>query len=315
MPCFRPLRGYRSKTLNPSGKRSIVFNLNEGYKDMPVDLPCGQCIGCRLEHSKKWAIRIVHEASLYDHNSFITLTYSQQHLPINSSLQLEDVQKFMKRLRKYLTTEARRLGIPVTAIRYFHCGEYGERLGRPHYHMCLFNYDFSDKVHKFTTQNGDKVYTSETLDRIWSKGNTTIGAVTFESAAYAARYITKKVNGPLAEDHYQVINEETGETLSPKRKEYVTMSKGIGKGWFEKYKSDVYPSDFIVLRGKRLRVPKYYDVQLEKLYPEEFKRIKARRKDAASVHVENNSSDRLRVREEVQERRIKQLKRNYENEA
>src|SRR4051794_29862641 len=100
MPCFRPLKGYRARVTNPdTGKRSIVFNARKGFNDLPVDLPCGQCIGCRLERSRQWAIRCSHEAKLHEENCFITLTYAPEHLPPGGTLVVKDFQDFMKRLR------------------------------------------------------------------------------------------------------------------------------------------------------------------------------------------------------------------------
>ena len=129
MPCFSPLDGYRSRTVNASGKRSIVFDIHEGFHDRPVSVPCGQCVGCRLEKSRQWAMRCVHEASLYDENCFITLTYDDEFLPVGGSLDKGAFPRFMKRLRKKF--EPRR-------IRFYHAGEYGDRFGRPHYHALLF---------------------------------------------------------------------------------------------------------------------------------------------------------------------------------
>ena len=131
MPCFCPLEGWRSKDRSSTGKRKIVFNPRDALRDMPVTVPCGQCIGCRLERSRQWAVRCIHEASLHEDNCFITLTYDDAHLPTDLSLNVSHFQKFMKRLRK-------RFG---EGIRFFHCGEYGENFGRPHYHACLFTSD------------------------------------------------------------------------------------------------------------------------------------------------------------------------------
>ena len=100
MACYHPIKAYRARRLNPSGKRGIVFNIKDGYEDMPVELPCGQCMGCRLEHSRQWAIRMMHEASQYENNCFITLTYDNEHLPPDGSLQLSHFQDFFKRFRK-----------------------------------------------------------------------------------------------------------------------------------------------------------------------------------------------------------------------
>jgi hypothetical protein len=133
--CYKPLLGYRAAERNEQGKRPLVFNPSQGLVDMPIKVACGQCIGCRLERSRQWAIRCVHEASLHEHNSFITLTYNDENLPADGSLDVRHWQLFMKRLRK-------RHG---SGIRYFHCGEYGSKHRRPHYHACLFGLDFPDK--------------------------------------------------------------------------------------------------------------------------------------------------------------------------
>lgn len=299
MPCYKPLTAYRGKTLTPSGKRSIVFNLNEGYKDLSLQLPCGQCIGCKLERSRQWAIRCVHEASLYQNNCFITLTYSDDKLPPHGSLRLEDFQKFMKRLRK--SSES--------PIRFFHCGEYGEQTSRPHYHACLFNYDFADK-YQFTQRREFPIFRSPLLEELWPHGQSEIGTLTFESAAYVARYITKKMTGPGSDIYYDLIDETTGEVFSLKR-EYTTMSRrpGIGKGWLDKFKTDVYPDDFIILRGKKLKPPRFYDSQLSEL---EILKQKLRRKRLGEKNADNNTFPRLRVREEIQLLKFDQLKRSYE---
>jgi len=307
MPCYHPLKGYPSKERNPSGKRSIVFNPSQGYRDLEIDLPCGQCIGCRLERSRKWAIRCVHEASLYENNSFITLTYAPENLPAEGTLVLKHFQDFMKRLRKRF---------PEEKIRFFHCGEYGEKTQRPHYHACLFNFDFNDKK-LLKINNDQKYYESATLQSLWPHGHSMTGAVTFESAAYVARYITKKITGEKAHEHYNTINYQTGEILAERKPEYVTMSRrpGIGKPWYEKFKTDIYPDDFVVIRGKKMSVPKVYDKYLEISDPRLYARIKSKRKVGAATHSENNTHDRLQVREEIQILKFEQLKRNYENET
>lgn len=322
MTCYHPLKGYRAKSVNPSGKRGIVFNRKDGYSDLPVEVPCGQCIGCRLERSRQWAVRCVHEAQLYEDNCFITLTYDNEHLPDDLSVNVRDFQLFMKRLRKRF---------PGKKIRFFHCGEYGETCrccdnqefnctcseytagpGRPHYHACLFNIDFEDKV-LFREKNGVKLYTSEVLQSLWPYGYTTVGDVTFDSAAYVARYITKKITGDQADAHYQKINVRTGEicTLKP---EYTTMSRrpGIGKAWWDLYKHDVYPDDFIAINGKEVKPPKYYENLLEIENPEEYARLKAEKLKAAKRDKENNTWERLRVRKIVKLASIQSLKRSIE---
>lgn len=304
MPCFHPLKGYRSRSVNPStNKRSIVFDVRQGFADMPVELPCGQCIGCKLERSRQWAIRCVHEASLHDENCFITMTYAPKHLPYDGSLNVSHFQKFMKRFRKKYFDRT---------IRFFHCGEYGEKFARPHYHACIFGFDFPDREY-LRERNGEKYYRSQILNDLWQLGECIVGDVTFESAAYVARYITKKITGPLAKNFYTDVDFETGE-YKERRPEYVTMSRrpGIAKGWIDKYMQSTYDNDRVVIRGKVCRPPKYYDGQFELTDPEELARLKAKRRGKAALHQEDNTLDRRLVREEIQEIRLSELKRGYE---
>lgn len=252
---------------------------------MPVEVPCGQCTGCRLEKSRQWAIRCIHEASLYKDNCFITLTYSDKHIPENGTLVKKHFQDFIRSLRK------RNKG---KKIRYYHCGEYGDKTNRPHYHALLFNYDFADKVLHKTSNSGFPIYTSQELSNIWEMGFATIGDLSFETAAYTARYVMKKLTGK--EKKYY---EERG--IIP---EYSTMSRrpGIGAEWFSKWKNDVYPSDFIVVNGKKCKVPKFYD---SLLLSDELLDIKKERTIISRLHEDNNTTERLRIREECTKARTK----------
>ncbi len=302
MTCYHPLDGFRAKTPGPNGKRAITFNPSEGYRDLPIKVPCGQCIGCRLEKSRQWALRCQHEASLYTDNCFLTLTYSDENLPDNNSLCLRDFQLFIKRLRKKYGNN----------IKYYHCGEYGDKTNRPHYHALLFNFDFPDKIH-YSTKNDQKYYISTSLSELWPKGYSVIGNVTFESAAYVARYCLKKITGKDSDKYYERINPATGEIVQI-AKEYATMSRrpGIGRGWYEKFQDDVYPRDYVVKNGVKMRPPKYYDRQLEVEDPAELRRIKAARKREAAKHSEDQTRARLAVRETVQKGQAKRLKRGLE---
>ncbi|QXP44269.1 MAG: replication initiator protein [Arizlama microvirus] len=293
MPCYKPLSGFYSEIFNPSGKRSIVFDVRKANVTMPVQVPCGQCIGCRLERSRQWAVRCVHEASLYADNCFITLTFRDEFIPVNSSLVKRDFVLFMKRLRK-------RYG---SKIRFFHCGEYGERLKRPHHHACIFNFDFPDKV-LWTERSGVRLYRSASLEQLWPYGFCTVGAVNFESAAYVARYVTKKITGDMADKHY-------GDRVP----EYVTMSRrpGIAYDWFVKYKTDVYPSDFVVIRGGiKCKPPRYYDNKYDLTDPSECGMLKIIRQRKALASPDNRPY-RLNARRRVQEANFQKLKRGFEN--
>ncbi len=286
MPCYRPLTAWRSRDW------SITFNPDKGLPSTKLELPCGQCIGCRLERSRQWAMRCMHEKSLYEDNCFITLTYNDYNLPADGSLNKKHFQDFMKRLRK-------RFG---EGVRYFHCGEYGEEFSRPHYHACLFNFDFHDK-YLWSRKNGFNLYRSVTLESLWTFGNSLIGDVTFESAAYVARYITKKITGKAAKEHYV-----------DRHPEYITMSRrpGIGRNWYDKFSSDVFPGDKVVVRqGVIGRPPRYYGDIFSIDNPDVYKDLKNKR-----VECVKNSPDvtpeRLAVRERLQEIRFKKLKRSYE---
>jgi len=134
LTCYHPLRAFKTV----SG--TIVFNGNKPNIKEALNLPCGKCIGCRLDRSRQWAIRCMHEASLYERNCFITLTYSDEFLPNDRSVNVRHFQLFMKKLRK-------RFG---PNIRFYHCGEYGEKTSRPHYHALLFNFDYTFRTHKIT---------------------------------------------------------------------------------------------------------------------------------------------------------------------
>nr|WAE43790.1 MAG: replication initiator protein [Microviridae sp.] len=297
MPCYHPISGWQLlnvKTAN--GKPTISFK-NPYAKPSPtrvgIQVPCGQCIGCRLERSRQWAIRCVHEAYGHEDNAFITLTYAPEHLPPDVSLNKSHFQKFMKRLRK---------AISPTLVRFFHCGEYGEENQRPHYHACLFGYSFPDKV-LYSIRDECRLYMSPMLQKLWPYGFSTVGDVTFESAAYVARYITKKITGDLAPEHYQ-----------GRLPEYTTMSRrpGIGKNWYDKFSSDVYPSDEVVLRGKIMHPPRFYDKQLEKQNLALYEKIKIDRKAQAINNSADNTDARLKVKETCKLAQYKLLKRGLE---
>lgn len=302
MVCYRPLQGYRALVLSANGKRPIVFSKRAGYEDLPVSVSCGQCIGCRLERSRVWATRCVHEASLYDSNCFITLTYSNEFVPEHGSLVKAHFQNFMKRFRDRISPDK---------VRYYMCGEYGENFGRPHYHSCLFNWDFEDKVLWRKTPNGDLLFRSAFLEDLWPFGFSSVGALSFESAAYVARYVMKKRTGKGAVAHYNEWDPETGEVLSERLPEYNDMSRrpGIGADWYNQFRSDLYPGDFVVYDNRKFRVPRFYDTKYEVEDAEAFRALKKSRVCRAKLHVENNTKDRLRVREAVQEAKLRQLKR------
>lgn len=293
MPCYSPVSAWYSAHKNPSGKRSLVFSAASGL-GVPLKVPCLGCIGCRLEHSRQWALRCMHESSRHYVNSFLTLTYSDANLPAGGSLDARHTNLFMKRLRRSVGDR----------IRYFLCGEYGDATRRPHYHALVFGWMPSDgRLHK-KGEFGD-LYVSPWLDSVWGLGHCSFGAVTFQSAAYVARYALKKMRGKLAGEHYRSVDPETGEIhqLVP---EYIRMSRNLGVSWAEQYKSDLYPDDFALSQGKRLRIPRAYDKRLPET---ELQELKLHRKKRASKFASENTPERLKVRRIVKLAQISTLKR------
>ena len=296
MPCYHPISAYQCTD------GSIVFSeLRRHDISRSLNLPCGQCIGCRLERSRQWAIRCMHEAQMHEENSFITLTYDDDHIPSDRSLHYRDFQLFIKRLRK------RYLG---RRIRFYMAGEYGENFGRPHWHACIFGLGFDDKKLWKRSPSGLNLYRSENLELLWPFGYSSIGDVTFESAAYVARYIMKKVTGKNADKHYTEIDPDTG-VITDRRPEFNKMSlkPGIGYEWYKKYTSDVYPNDYVVIRGKKVKPPKYYDKNYKIDNPYEFDEILYKREINGKLNSEDNTFERLKVKEIVQQAKLQKLKR------
>jgi len=300
MPCYLPLVGYRTLGSRITFKRSEAL-----FPKQPMSLPCGRCIGCKIAKSKDWALRCWHEAQLNDaglNNCYITLTYSNENLPEHGSLKKSDFQKFLKRLRKNTKQK----------LRYFMCGEYGEKTNRPHYHALLFGYKFPDA--KFWTERkGNRIYKSEILTNTWGVGACELSGVTFKSAAYVARYILKKQNSAEAtQDRYCIYNTETGE-ITLRTFEYVAMSlkPGIGAKFYEKYPDSFFPQDEARLpNGGTMPVPNYYRTLLKRSDPElAEKLLKVRIEKAASDP--NLTPERLAVREANAEIKIKQSPRDF----
>lgn len=332
MTCFSPLKASRAAVPNENGKRPIVFNSKHGLVEgSSLVLPCGQCRGCRSQRSREWGIRCSHEASIHGHNNcFLTLTYDDDHLPADYSVRKEALQLFMRRLRK-------RFG---AGIRFFACGEYGDNTLRPHYHVLLLNFDFPDKV-LLCERKGHRVYTSKALRELWPDGLHEIGSVTAASANYVARYCVKKRTGAQASDHYTRFSPVDG-SMHRVEPEFANMSRGgrgglggIGTPWFEKFGSDAFPSDFVIIDGRKVRPPRFYLRKLEqraeaaaveaaasdpsssvgRVLRSASNRpdvsIKRKRKAAAATPAAraNSTPERLRVREYIQSRRDKRLVR------
>lgn len=238
----------------------------------------------------------MHEASMHEENCFITLTYSDEYLPDRNKLHKQDIQKFLKRVRKKYK------------VRYYYAGEYGPENGRPHYHMIMFGHDWPDKQYLKTTGANEKIYISRELDKLWGMGYCSTAAVTFESAAYVARYCMEKITGDLAEEHYKRYDYLGEYQLTP---EFNDMSRkpGIGATWLNKYQSDVYNYDYVVVNGVQTRPPKFYDKLFQATNEDEFDQLKEERILAAKERYLDNTEERLLVKEKVAKAKTQSLKR------
>lgn len=345
MPCFHPVDAWRDK-IGPNsetGKWPLTFNPDYAWigPDGPeyVPVPCGQCSGCRQRRAQAWAVRCYHETlttPLYDANGvrcgdnacFITLTYARCN-PARS-LNHDHFQRFMKRLNK-------RFG---PGLRFYMCGEYGEKNARPHYHALVWGVNFlldPDKRPVYVNpKTKDVTYQSPLLDREWIgctetgqpsynaprihadgsvSGFCSVGAATYLSAGYVARYVMKKQTGKNSSAHYQWVDPDTGE-IHERLPEYNQMSRrdAIGRKWAEANLSEIYPDDCCTVptfKGTaRVSVPRYYDALLEKVEPETFSETKERRIEAALAFEHNQTPERLAVRERCNDAKLKLLPRN-----
>lgn len=236
--CVTPLTGWWSASLTENGKRTIVFNPTKALDvDQRVQVPCGKCIECRLDHAKMWALRCWHESLKYPFSSFVTLTYDDDHLK-SPSLIKEDFVLFIKRFRKKYGS----------GLKYFHCGEYGSINFRPHHHLIIFGFIFPDQKFNLFSSSGHMRYNSDSLDRLWSHGLTDIGLFEPACAAYVARYTDKKqeLSTQWFIDH---------DLVPP----YLSMSKGIGLDTFNQ-NSGVYLNQRFCVdsQGHKLALPRYY---------------------------------------------------------
>lgn len=233
----------------------------------------------------------------------MTLTYSDFNLA-SSSLVYRDFQLFMKRLRRALGP-----------VRFYMAGEYGDQFQRPHFHALLFGAHFADRKFLRKLPSGASIYTSALLEQLWPHGFSSVGDVTFESAAYVARYVMKKITGGGADEHYQLMHPDTGE-LVQRRPEFNRMSlkPGIGAKWFERYRSEVFGRqgdlDRVVINGVEMKPPKYYDKLLKRVDGFAQDHVAFMREKEAAGLGDDRTRERLEVRERVTVARLSYKKRS-----
>lgn len=297
MACYHPIKAWQS---SDPANRKLIFDNPGVLKDArgftlykELEIKCGQCIGCRLDHALDWTLRLQHENQMHQESFFLTLTYDDVNYPTDASLRVADMQGFFKRLRSRLD------GI---SIRYFYCGEYGEETSRAHYHAIVFGWKPTDlQLLKKGARGSPPLYISEFVQSCWKLGYIVIGEVNFETCSYVARYVTKKMKGKEAESHY-----------NGRIPEFCQMSRrpGIAAGYWDKYKNDILVGDSIVYgNGKKARPCRFYDRRYDMESPGDLQRIKEARKLAAQMEQakrygsgiagENRRQKALEAREQI----------------
>ena len=324
MPCTCIQTGFRSSHVNPkTGLRKIVFSRSQAlHPVIEQPTPLGVCLYCRLKKSSSWGLRVALESTLYDQNCFITLTYNPSSLPKHGFLNYDAPALFMMRLREYYGS----------GIRSFGCAEYGDKFSRPHYHICLLNFDFPDKKIVGNSQANwgklkreNPIFHSQKLQDLWPHGHTTIGSLTLESASYVARYCTKKITGKDAPFHYDFVDERSGEILTrpPEKLICASRRRGLGAPYYEKYGQYIRDHDKVNLNGRSYPVPSYFDLLTKEVDPDRFEEIKEKRRINGlrsaqkikhdSIDAGCNEFQRILTIEKCQELSFKLLKRNIEN--
>lgn len=285
MTCFGPIAAYRPPRKEGGDKR-LVFDPRKSETGVRMLIPCGRCTGCRLERSRQWAMRCMHEKQMHNASSFLTLTYDDKNLPEGGSLCMDHYQKFMKRLRHKFGD----------GIRFCGCGEYGDVTQRPHYHILLLNADFGDRrFYKSSEGSGLPLYVSKDLSSLWPFGFSNLGDVDFDSCAYVARYVMKKVIGNDTFDS-SLYDWETGLV---KEAPFMTMSRrpGLGTDWYKKFGPHAYEWDSVVFKGVEVPPPRFYDSL--RIGPAINDNLKKKRRRKAALKRADNTLTRLRVKEVV----------------
>ena len=234
------------------------------------------------------------------------------------------MQEFIKKLRRKLQNRIYCIGwkpgqkgskkhrdYTITPIRYLATGEYGEKNGRGHYHIIIFGYEFIDKEAYKISQNGNTLYRSKYLESIWEYGFSDLGEVNFKSISYVARYTTKKSTITDIKGGYD-YDPRTGQIRTP---EFIYMSRGIGKEWHNRYKSDTNKDYLLSSSGQKFPVPRYYDKLREKENPESLEAIKKARTEKARIHSEREGTEsRLYSRGIIKQHQLNQLIRELDND-
>lgn len=246
----------------------------EGELVSGMYVPCGKCMSCRVARAREWTVRLFHEMDDWNDTSFITLTYDDEHLPLNGSLKKSDLQKFFKRLRKDSFAGK-------GSLKYYAAGEYGEQSARPHYHCILFGCGLTAS-HR------------EAVSRSWNYGLVHFGSVTHDSIQYVAGYVHKKLTGPEAERVY-------GSRLeSP----FQLQSQGLGKGFIERFGDKVIKDLDITIHGKHVGIPRYYKKKLGLSHVQLAQKAVDRENEVIAYYSDKGITDEHELRHAIQAARF-----------
>lgn len=290
MSCVSPIAAWQLSERSATGKRVISFK-PRGLLYKPLALPCGKCVNCRLEFARGWAVRCVHESKMHSASMFITMTYNNDFVPANGSLEPREFTLFMKRLYQYFF---RKFGVK---IRYYGCGEYGDQTLRPHYHVLVFGGRMPDMLRYTQTEAGDVIYTSKALDVIWGKGECKIGECNYKTAAYVARYVLKKVDGAKRDAGHYCTYDGDG-VISERHPEFSRMSRrpGIGFPYYAKYGQEIRTHDNIIMDGKPSPSIRYYDLLTERFDLKRYNAIKLMRGPSTVAEARDEVREAIRLR-------------------
>lgn len=307
MTCYRPQRALQVFNSRGEHHRMRIFHpdrrdpdgLRHWYAPAPrsmshihggerlgsqkaLTLPCGLCFGCRCDNARSWSLRMMHETRYHAHNYFITLTYAPEHMPLNGMLNYSHLTKFFKRARHSFQTAAK-------PFKYFACGEYGDKTLRPHFHFAGFDFVLDDLRFFKKTPNGGAYFLSEALRDCWRYGHVIVAPLEWDSAAYIARYVTKKMHGKGIRDW---VDPDTGECF-PFPVEKPFMSKGLGLPFYNQHKDEIWDLDGCLYKQQYLiKPPRYYFKELVKEDPWKAMAIQSAREKSHELLTLDTARDR-----------------------